>query len=193
MNSKEQYVKNGYQIKNEGEISLNEYLEQIGLCHKIKEEYTKEELLELEELLYCYQMYDNKTQLNQMIQIASDWWRNELVNPTLQDLKLWKSILLIFSCGNYTNEYINSIETMDYFSKQFKSRLLEQLVLGNEVELYYPTDNENILMDSLREANYKQNKRCDMYMHVKKNRIQVAKEGNPLCLYYAYQKINSKK
>lgn len=193
MKSKDLYVNYGYQIKNNGEITLNDYLDMIGLCHKIKEEYTEEELLELEELLGCYHFCDHKIQLNQMVQIASDWWRNELVNPTLQDLKLWKTILLIISCGHFTNERINSIETMNDFSKQFKSRLLEQLLLKNEVELYYPTDDENILIDSLKESNYKHNKRCDMYMQIKKNRIQVVKEGKPFCLYYNYQKTNSKK
>lgn len=193
MKAKELYVNYGYQIKNNGEIALNDYLDMIGLCHKIKEEYTEEELLELEDLLYRYYLCGSRVQLNQMTQIASDWWRNELVNPTLQDLKLWKTILLIISCGNFTKERINSIETMNDFSKQFKSRLLEQLLLKNEVELNYPTVDKNILTDSLKESNYKHSKRYDMYMQIKENRIQVVKDGNSFCLYYNYQKINAKK
>lgn len=186
------YVKNGYQIGSEGEKTLQKHLETIELFHKIKEEYTEEEIEKLEVLLDYYQRYENKLQLKQMSTSATSWWRNELVNPTLEDSELWKIILRILCSGRYTSEPIHSKQTMDLFSKQLKGRIIEQIILGNEVELFYPTEENNLLTEAMAISHYQQSKRSSLFMFIKKNEIVVVKNKEKTCLYYSYQKIHKK-
>lgn len=181
------FVNDQYQINDKVGLPLKEVLSNIGLNHKIQPNYEKEELFYIEKLLEKYYHCDNLESIKIMCNTAANWWRNELVNPELDNVSLWKLLVGILNLEYYCNNYINSIPIMENFVEQFKSRLLEELLLEKEIDIYYPSDKFDILKLSIISSNLREYNNSYKYMHIEKNKIQVTNGLEKEYIYYSYK------
>lgn len=187
-NLHELFIKDQKYICQNGDKSLEVFLEEIELYHKIKSKYTYDEIMELQELIELYDSYDNKWNLEHMCEIATNWWRDIFINPNFEEIKLRELLLFALTAKLYRNKYTNPIEVVDLLCEELKSRIKEQLILGNEINIDYPTIENNIIKESIIASNYKESNRPYARMIINKDEIKVIQDDKESYLYYFYQK-----
>lgn len=187
-NLHELFIKDQKYICQNGDKSLKLFLEEIELYHKIKNKYSYDEIIELQELIELYNNYDNKLNLEHMCKIATNWWREIFINPNFEEIKLRELLLFALTAKLYRNKYTNPIEVVNLLCEELKSRIKEQLILGNEIDIEYPTIENNIIKESILVSNYKESNRPYARMIINKNEIKVIQDDKETYLYYFYQK-----
>lgn len=170
-------------------IELNKYLEKEGFYHLIKDSYSVDELDFIMELLDEYNNID-KSNINLMVNIATNWWVSYLMKPVFKDDSQIKIILRLIIAWQTAYHYNYSIKDIEEIKRKLKSRIKTVLIKDGKVVIN--GDRDSILQEVISLSNDTCLDFENIEMLIDRKKILVWTNGECQTLYYNYTKSKKK-
>lgn len=172
-----------------GDVLLNDYLEMKGFYHLKQDIYTEDDLEYITKLLNDYNSC-NKVNINYAVDIATNWWVDYLMTPTLRNESSLKTFLRLFISWRSAYQYDNSMDVIEKLERELRSRIRTELVYNDEIIV--ASYNNSLLQVACEASNYVGLINDDIRMNISKNKIILWIGTECQTLYYNYEKSKKK-